>query len=235
MILAPAGLPPGWPAPRATPYVKICGVTTPALAAAAVAAGADMVGVVHFARSPRHLEPTAAAAVADAVRGAGPAHASAPDATEWPKVVALVVDADDRTLDALVATVRPDALQLHGREDAARLAAVAARFGLPVAKAFGVATRADLASAATCTGLPVLDAKPPTGADRPGGHGAPFDWDVLADFARPFMLSGGLSPDNVAAAVARVRPYAVDVSSGVELGGIKDPARIAAFIAATRG
>lgn len=230
------GLPPGWQALRARPYVKVCGVTTPALAEAAVAAGADMVGVVHFPPSPRHLALDVAARVADAVRGCAAGTEEAPALVEErTMVVALTVDADDATLDALVAAVLPDALQLHGREDAARLADVAARYGVPVARAFGIAFAADLGPALACAALPVLDAKPPQDADRPGGHGAAFDWSVLEGFARAYMLSGGLTPETVAAAVARLAPYAVDVSSGVETGGVKDPALIAAFIAAARG
>jgi phosphoribosylanthranilate isomerase len=214
--------PRGWPARRAAPLVKICGITRPDLAAVAADAGADMIGLVHFPASPRHLDLAAAAAVADAARGRA-------------LTVALVVDADDATIDALVETARPDALQLHGTETPGRTAAIAARTGLPVAKALGIATDRDLARVrredAT---LPVLDAKPPAGADRPGGHGRRFDWSLLArldpDF--PFMLSGGLSPDNVAAAVESLAPYAVDVSSGVETAGAKDKAKIAAFVAA---
>lgn len=213
----------GWPARRATPLVKICGVTTPALAAAAVAAGADMVGIVHFPPSPRHLAIPDARDVANAARGA--------------MVVALTVDADDATLDALVETARPDALQLHGRESPARVAALAARYGLPVAKAIGVSIADDLTRIGNYDALPVLDAKPPRGADRPGGHGARFDWSLLTPLAADtaYMLSGGLGPENVADAVRAIRPYAVDVSSGVETGGVKDPARISAFIMAVRG
>jgi phosphoribosylanthranilate isomerase len=230
-----AGVAPGWPTARAAPYVKICGLTTPALAEAAVAAGADMVGLVHFARSPRHVDLAAAAAIADAARGTRRSHASAPAlADPTALVVVLTVDADDAALAAIVAAARPDALQLHGRETPERVAAVAARFGLPVARAFGIAEAADLAPAAATTALPVLDAKPPRGADRPGGHGTAFDWSVLAGFDRPYMLSGGLTPDTVADAVARLRPYAVDVSSGVEAGGAKDPAKVGAFVAAAR-
>ncbi|MBJ3776251.1 phosphoribosylanthranilate isomerase [Acuticoccus mangrovi] len=223
MSLAPA--PRGWPArpTDAGPLVKICGLTRPDLARAAVAAGADLVGIVHFPPSPRHLDLDAAAAVADAVRGTA-------------TVVALVVDADDATLDALVARARPDALQLHGKETPERVAHLAARHGLPVAKALGVATAADLAAAARYDALLVLDAKPPKDADRPGGHGQRFDWRVLdaLDPARPFMLSGGLDPESVAEAVATVRPYAVDVSSGVETNRIKDIAKMSAFVAAVR-
>lgn len=226
-------IPPGWPPARAAPYVKICGVTSPGLAEAAVAAGADMIGVVFFAPSPRHLAPAAAAAVADAARGTRRPVASIPAIPDRSAtVVALVVDADDRSLDALVAAVRPDALQLHGLETPARIAQLTARYGLPVAKAFGVVAAADLAPAAETTALPVLDAKPPAGADRPGGHGTPFDWATLGQFTRPYMLSGGLRPETVATAVARLRPYAVDVSSGVETDGRKDVAKIGAFVAA---
>lgn len=204
------------------PLVKICGLTRPDLAAAAVAASADMIGLVHFAPSPRHLAVEAAAEVAAAAAGA--------------YVVALTVDADDRTLDALVAAARPQALQLHGSETPARVAEVAARYGLPVAKAYGVANAEDIAAVGAHEALAVLDAKPPKDADRPGGHGAAFEWSLLAALPAglPYMLSGGLHPDNVAAAVAATRPYAVDVSSGVETGGMKDPAKVAAFIAACR-
>jgi phosphoribosylanthranilate isomerase len=207
-----AGAPPA-------PLVKICGLTRPDIAAAAVAAGADMIGLVHFPPSPRHVPVAVAAEVADAARGA--------------ILVALTVDADDATLDALVEAVRPDALQLHGRETPARVREIAARHRLLVAKAHGIAAAADLASIGWDV-LPVLDAKPPQDASRPGGHGAAFDWTLLAALpaGRPYMLSGGLTPENVAAAVAATRPYAVDVSSGVERDGAKDPSRIAAFIAA---
>jgi phosphoribosylanthranilate isomerase len=202
------------------PLVKICGLTRPDLAAAAVAAGADMIGLVHFGPSPRHLSIETAAEVAAAARGAF--------------LVALTVDADDATLDDLVAAARPDALQLHGRETPVRVAELAARYALPVAKAYGVRSAEDLAAVGSHAALPVLDAKPPEGADRPGGHGAPFDWGLLASLSGPYMLSGGLTPDNVADAVRIARPYAVDVSSGVETDGAKDPPRVAEFIVAAR-
>ena len=210
----------GWPAARSVPLIKICGVKTPHMADHAASAGADMIGVVHFAPSPRHLSPHRAAAVAEAARGRA-------------LVVALVVDADDAALDALVSTARPDVLQLHGKETPARVAEIAARHKLPVSKAHGIATATDLAALDAYDALPVLDAKPPKGADRPGGHGAPFDWSVLSALGtRPYMLSGGLSPENAADAVAALGPYAVDVSSGVETGGEKDAQRITDFIAA---
>lgn len=216
--------PPGWPAARpARPLVKVCGLTTPTLARAAADAGADMVGLVHFAASPRHLDRPAAADVADAVRGRA-------------FLVALTVDADDETLDGLVAAARPDALQLHGHESPARAAALAARYGLPVAKALGIAHARDLATAGAHRSLLVLDAKPPPGAERPGGHGQRFDWSLVTPLARrrAFMLSGGLDPQSAAEAVRRVRPYALDVSTGVESGKTKDPRKITAFLAAVR-
>ena len=219
--LAAAAVASGWPAPRDRPYVKVCGVTTPRLAEAAVDAGVDMVGILHFPPSPRHLDVAAAADVASAARGRA-------------LTVALTVDADDATLDALVATVRPDAIQLHGRETPERVAAIAARYGIAVAKALGIATAADLAPAGTYEALLVLDAKPPADADRPGGHGRRFDWALLAGLRAPFMLSGGLDAAAVGDAVRRLAPYAVDVSSGVESDGVKDPAKIAAFVAAVR-
>ena len=214
-----------WPAPSRVPRVKICGITRPDLADAAIAAGADMIGLVHFAPSPRHLTLDEARAIADHVRGRV-------------TLVALTVDADDATLDALARTVRPDAIQFHGKERPAHVAAVGARHDVAVAKAVGVATRADLAEVGDYTGaLIVLDAKPPKGADRPGGHGAAFDWSLLSAMPAdtPYMLSGGLSPETVGAALATVGPYALDVSSGVETDRIKDPAKMAAFVAAARG
>ncbi|WP_226579413.1 phosphoribosylanthranilate isomerase [Acuticoccus sediminis] len=227
MIATGLRIDPRWPEPAVRPRVKICGITRPDLADAAVAAGADMIGLVHFPPSPRHLPLEEAAAVADRVRGRA-------------MTVALTVDADDATLDALMRTVRPDAVQLHGKESPERVRALAERYGRPMAKALGVASAADLAAAADYDGaLLVLDAKPPKDADRPGGHGVSFDWSVL-DALPPdtlYMLSGGLTPETVAAALRTARPYAVDVSSGVETDRLKDPAKMAAFVAAvaTRG
>ncbi len=207
--------------------IKICGLSTPETLDAALGAGADMVGMVFFAPSPRHVDLATAAALAARARGrAG--------------IVALTVDADDATLAAIVDAARPDMLQLHGKESPERVAAIRARFGLPVMKAVGIATAADLARLSAYADVAdrlLLDAKPPKGALLPGGNGVPFDWNLLAglDLTRPFMLSGGLDPDNVGEAVRRVHPPGIDVSSGVERApGIKDPARIAAFLRAAR-
>ncbi|MEM0909043.1 MAG: phosphoribosylanthranilate isomerase [Pseudomonadota bacterium] len=216
-------VPEGWPDPAATPYVKICGLTEPALAEAAVAAGADMIGLVHFAPSPRHVDEGQAAEIAAAARGA--------------LVVALTVDADDGTLDALVRRAAPGALQLHGQESPERVDEVGARYGLLMSKAIGVAAPGDLARVHDYKALPVLDAKPPRGADRPGGHGNVFDWSMLSDTAGlpGYMLCGGLDAHNVKDAVATLHPYAVDVSSKVETDGRKDPQKVARFVEAAKG
>lgn len=209
------------------PTVKICGLSTPETLRAALDAGADMVGFVFFPKSPRHLDLAAARDLAAQVEGRA-------------QKVALTVDADDHTLDAIVAAIAPDLLQLHGRETPERAAAIRARFGLPVMKAIGIASLADLGRGAAYAGAAdrlLYDAKPAPGADLPGGNGLPFDWRLLVGHtpARPMMLSGGLGPHNVAEALERTGAVAVDVSSGVEVRpGEKDPALIRAFIEAAR-
>lgn len=207
--------------------IKICGLSTAETLDAALGAGADMVGMVFFAPSPRHVDLATAAALASRARGrAG--------------VVALTVDADEATLAAIVEAVRPDMLQLHGKETPEAVAAIRARFGLPVMKAIGIATADDLAALPAYEAVAdrlLLDAKPPRGAVLPGGNGATFDWNLIAglDLARPYMLSGGLDPENVGAAVKLIHPPGIDVSSGVERApGIKDPERITAFLRAAR-
>jgi len=208
--------------------VKICGVTTPDAIDAAVSAGADLIGLVFFPKSPRHLSITAARSLAD--RAAGRA-----------RVVALTVDATDEDLETIVAGLSPDLLQLHGEETPERVAAVRAAFSLPVMKAVGVAGADDLAAIgayAAVSDMLLVDAKPPKTADAlPGGNGLTFDWRLVAglDPGRPVMLSGGLHPGNVAEAVRLTRLSGVDVSSGVESApGRKDPDRIRAFVAAAR-
>lgn len=207
--------------------VKICGLKESAHVAAAVAAGANYVGFVFFPKSPRNLTHAEAAALALAVP---PGIAK----------VALTVDADDAALDALLAAVPLDMLQLHGRETPERVAAVRARYGLPVMKAVGVATEADLAALdiyAEVADQILVDAKAPPGAALPGGNGLAFDWRLIAgrEWARPWMLAGGLTPDNVGEAVRLTGARQVDVSSGVESApGVKDAGKIAAFVAAAR-
>jgi phosphoribosylanthranilate isomerase len=207
--------------------VKICGLRTAETLDVALEAGADLVGFVFFAPSPRHLGYAAARGLAGRVNGrAGK--------------VALTVDADDATLAAVVEALDPDALQLHGKEPPARVAAIKARFGRPVVKAIAVETRADLAAIATYADVAdrlLFDAQPPRAATRPGGLGRPFDWRLLEniDPGVPFMLSGGLDAANVAEALRVTRAPSVDVSSGVERApGEKDPDRIRAFVRAAR-
>ena len=207
--------------------IKICGLSTADTLDAALEAGADMVGFVFFAPSPRHLSTEQAVGLGRQVRRRA-------------LKVALTVDASDDELDVIALTLRPDLLQLHGRETPERLAAIRERYGLPVAKAFGIATRADLAALTAYRGLidwALLDARPPKGAVLPGGNGVAFDWSILDGLTppAPLMLSGGLAPETVGGAIARVRPGAVDVSSGVEdRPGIKNPERIRAFIRTAR-
>lgn len=211
-----------------TPLVKICGLSTPESLDAALDAGADLVGFVRYPRSPRHVGLEQGRLLSR--RAAGRALR-----------VLLVVDADDAALDEAVEAVAPDWLQLHGTETPERVTAVRGRYGRPVLKAIGVAGPGDLARARAYEGAAdrlLLDARPPAHADAlPGGNGLPFDWRLLEELdpAHPFMLSGGLRAGNVAEAIAVTRPWAVDVSSGVERRpGEKDPRAIAAFVAAAR-
>jgi phosphoribosylanthranilate isomerase len=207
--------------------VKICGLSTEETLDAALAAGADMVGFVFFARSPRFVSLEKAAALAHRARGKA-------------AIVALSVDMHDAGLTSLIDAVHPDWLQLHGAEPPARVADVRQRFGLPVMKAIGVGSSGDLAAAKSYAAVAdrlLLDARPPKDADRPGGNGRRFDWSIAAGFAPgiPYLLSGGLSPMNVAEAIAVTGAPGVDVSSGVETApGKKDPALIRAFVANAR-
>ncbi|WP_406856013.1 phosphoribosylanthranilate isomerase [Alsobacter sp. KACC 23698] len=212
---------------RPATLVKICGLRTQDTIEAAIAAGADMLGFVFFPKSPRHLGYDVARRLRESVRGRA-------------EVVALTVDADDATLDAILESARPDMLQLHGRETPDRVAHIRQRTGLPVMKAVGVSTAQDVAAARAYLAVAdrlLFDAKAPPDARHPGGNGLAFDWTLLAglDLPKPFMLSGGLDPGNVAEALSITRAPGVDVSSGVERSpGEKDPDRIAAFVAAVR-
>lgn len=205
--------------------VKICGLRSPDAVAAAVGAGAAYLGFVFFPRSPRHVTLAEAAALAVEVP---------PGVAK----VALVVDADDAALEALVAAVPVDMIQLHGSESPERVAEVRARFGLPVMKAVGIAGAEDLGKIdvyAKVADQLLIDAKPPKGADLPGGNGLAFDWTLLAGrrWPCPWMLAGGLTPGNVAEAVRLTGARQVDVSSGVESApGVKDAGLIRAFVEA---
>ncbi len=207
--------------------VKICGLSTAEALDVALDAGADMVGFVFFPPSPRHLSYDAARPLGARVRGRA-------------QKVALTVDANDAVFDALVEALRPDMLQLHGKESPARVTALKKRFGLPVMKAIAVEAKADLAAVAAYAGVAdrlLFDARAPREATRPGGLGKTFDWRLLEnlDPGMPFMLSGGLDAGNVAEALRVTRAPGVDVSSGVERApGEKDPDKIRAFIRAAR-
>ncbi len=205
---------------------KICGLSAPEHVRAAAEAGAGYVGFVFFPKSPRNVTPDAAAELAHLVP-AGVAK------------VALVVNATDEELDAITSTVPLDMLQLHGKESPDRVAQVRARYGLPVMKAIGVAEAEDLAAIDLYSDVAdqlLIDAKPPRNAELPGGNGLAFDWRLLAGrkyWRRPWMLAGGLTPENVAEAVRMTGAQQVDVSSGVESApGEKDAALIKAFAAA---
>lgn len=205
--------------------IKICGLKTTEAIDTAITAGADDVGLVFFAPSPCNLSVADARALAAHVAGRA-------------RIVALMVDPDDTLVADVAREVRPDLIQLHGSETPERTAAIAELSGIPVVKAIKVATKADalqaLDYADTCE-LILFDAKAPKNAPLPGGNGVPFDWHALEDVGGKvdYMLSGGLTPENVAEAIRLTGAPAVDVSSGVESApGIKDTARIRAFIEA---
>ena len=206
---------------------KICGLSTPETVRAALDGGAAYLGFVFFPRSPRNVAADVAARLAAPARGRA-------------KIVALMVDPDDRLVDEVTAALKPDFIQLHGREAPVRASAIAARAGTGLIKALPVAEASDLAAAADFNGLVdhlMFDAKPSPSADRPGGLGAAFDWSLLAGqrFQRPYFLAGGLDPWNVTEAIAITRAPLVDVSSGVERGaGLKDAGLIASFLEAVR-
>lgn len=208
-------------------HVKICGLGSADAVRAAVDAGARYVGFVFFAKSPRHLTPARASELAAVV-------------PEGVCKVALTVDADDATLDQLVDCVPLDMLQLHGRESPDRVAELRQRFGLPVMKAVGVADEADLPALDDYLRVAdqvLVDAKPPKDAVLPGGNGLAFDWRLIVGrrWPVPWMLAGGLTPKNVAEAIAMTGARQVDVSSGVESApGVKDADLIRAFLAAAR-
>lgn len=207
--------------------VKICGLRTLSDVAAVAAAGAAYCGFMFFPPSPRHLT----------IDQARPLALAAPPGLAK---VAVVVNADDATLDAITKALPLDMLQLHGHETPDRVAEIRARYGLPVMKVVGVADEGDLAALMDYSMVAdqlLVETKAAKDALLPGGNGIPFDWRLVAQrrWLRPWMLAGGLTPENVAEAVRLTNARQVDVSSGVESApGIKDHARIAAFIAATR-
>jgi phosphoribosylanthranilate isomerase len=201
--------------------VKICGISDPAAFDTAVAAGADYVGLNFFSPSPRYVTP-AQAAVLSARRPGGPLR------------VGLFVDPTAEAIAATLDVVRLDILQLYGQVD---VGALSARFGLPVWRGVGIDTVADLPHEAGGADALVLEAKPPPTATRPGGNAVRFDWSLLRDWIAPapWVLAGGLTPDNVGEAIRATGAAVVDVSSGVEQRrGVKDAGLIRAFVANAR-
>jgi phosphoribosylanthranilate isomerase len=206
--------------------IKICGIKTEALLDAAIEAGADMVGFMHFPRSPRHLELDPIGELISLARG---------------RIETCVVLVNpDNTLVAQVAALGPDWIQLHGPETPHRVEAIRDEAGIAVMKVCSIGGPEDVAHVAGYADIAdriLLDTKPPKGADRPGGLGEPFDWALLKalDPSLGFMLSGGLTPETVAAAIMATHPIGVDVSSGVETApGVKDAGLIRAFIEKAR-
>jgi phosphoribosylanthranilate isomerase len=205
--------------------IKICGLRTEEALAAALAGGASHVGFIFFPKSPRHVAPAEAGRLRRLASGKA-------------KAVAVTVDADDATLDGIVKAVAPDMLQLHGSESPGRVAEIRARYGLPAMKALSIRDKSDLDRVADYAGVAdrlLFDAKPPKGAELPGGNGMAFDWRLLSgiDPAIPYMLSGGLNAANIAEALAVARPSGIDISSGVESApGVKDVRLIEAFFRA---
>ena len=206
--------------------IKICGIKTEAILDAAIEAGADMVGFMHFARSPRHLELDPIGELISLARG---------------RVETCVVLVNpDNTLVAQVAALGPDWIQLHGPETPHRVEAIRDEAGIEIMKVCSIGSAEDCAQVATFADVAdriLLDAKAPKDASRPGGLGTPFDWTLLKalDPGLSFMLSGGLTPDNVAAAITATRPMGVDVSSGVESApGVKDARLVRSFIEKAR-
>ena len=207
------------------PLIKICGLSTPQTVSAALDYGANMIGFIFFPKSPRNVSIYAAAQLRKAAKGRAMA-------------VAVSVDASDAELNAIVSGMQPDMLQLHGHETPERVAAVKARFALPVMKAISICERADIDQIVPYMGIAdrfLLDAKAPKGSELPGGNGVSFDWTLLSalDPGLDYMLSGGLNADNVAEALRLTHAPGLDVSSGVESApGIKDVRLIEEFFAA---
>ncbi len=207
--------------------VKICGINSATAAEAVLRAGAEFAGLNFFPRTPRHIPLDQAVSLADQMRGRL-------------KLVALVVDEDDAMLARIADSIRPDFFQLHGKENVVRTADIRARFAIPVIKVLAVADKDDLKQIGDyepVADILMFDAKAPQSASRPGGHGAAFDWKILAgvDVKRPWFLAGGLNPENVGRAISISGAPMVDVASGVESApGVKNESLIADFVAAAR-
>jgi phosphoribosylanthranilate isomerase len=204
--------------------VKICGLSTSSTMHATLDAGADFVGLMFYPKSPRNVALRQAADLAELARGRA-------------NIVTVTVNADDALLKSIAENVQPNFIQAHGDESPERIAEMARMTGISVYKVLKVRALAHVAKAEayTASRFMMFDAMPPEGAVLPGGNGLAFDWTILADAPRPFMLAGGLKPENVAEAIRVTGAAMVDVSSGVESSpGVKDPKLIAKFIEAAK-
>ncbi|MEP0235485.1 phosphoribosylanthranilate isomerase [Roseibium sp.] len=208
--------------------IKVCGLSTEETMQAALDAGADMIGLVFFPKSPRHVSLSQACKLADMARGKA-------------EIVALTVDMSLDGLSRINELVSPDWFQFHGSETPESCAAAKVMYKKKVMKAVPISEAADLEQAqfySIVADMILFDAKPPQGSDVPGGNGVSYDWSLLKDLdlSKPFMLSGGLDPSNVADAIAQSGVKAIDASSGMERErGVKDVELIRAFVAAARG
>ncbi|WP_153771651.1 phosphoribosylanthranilate isomerase [Labrenzia sp. CE80] len=208
--------------------IKICGLSTEETMQAALDAGADMIGLVFFPKSPRHVSLSQACKLADMARGKA-------------EIVALTVDMNLDGLSRINELVAPDWFQFHGSETPEACAAAKVMYKKKVMKAVPISEAADLEQAqfySIVADMILFDAKPPQGSDVPGGNGVSYDWSLLKDLdlSKPFMLSGGLDPSNIADAIAQSGVKAIDASSGMERErGVKDVELIRAFVAAARG
>lgn len=210
-----------------TMNVKICGLKTPDAVDAALDHGADLLGFNFFERTPRYVPIPDAAALCERV-------------ADRAERVGLMVDFDDDTIEAILKSVPLDIIQLHGSESPKRVSEVKVRFGLPVMKACAIEDEDDVVIARAYEDVAdrlLFDAKPPKGADRPGGNAVPFDWQVMSGetWDCPWLLAGGLTPENVGAAISASGAPGVDVSSGVEdAPGEKSLEKITAFLRAAK-
>ena len=207
--------------------VKICGLTEQVGVHAALEAGANYLGFVFAQNSPRSITPAEAKALAEPARGKA-------------KTVAVLVNPGDKQVKKVVDQLAPDFIQLHGRETPDRVRTLWKRYHIPVIKAFAISSARDIADTARygrTAAMFLLDAKAPKDTKQAGGHGLAFDWGLLKDakLDKPWVLAGGLTPDNVAEALAQTHAKILDVSTGVESApGIKDTQKIAAFIRAAK-
>lgn len=200
--------------------VKICGLSTPETITTAIEAGADFIGLVFYPKSPRHVKLEVARYLAQSI----------PDTTE---IVGLFVNPDDALLEQTLNEVPLTMIQLHGSETPERVSEIKQKFKLPIIKALSIETASDLTNAKNYENIAdwlLFDAK---GTELPGGNGIAFDWNILKNYqsSTPWMLAGGLTPDNITEAIKITTPNAVDVSSGVESSaGVKDVNKIRSFL-----